>query len=370
MKKLGLVYFACAVTLVGGGAAHAQPSAEPGPFITIGSVGNRGWDRPDVPTGSLRGRGAVAYEYRIAEGEVTTAQWVAFINAVYVHTNLPIDVGLPVFWGAEVDPTYSGPGMQFRPWVGDPQAGRFPVTGITWLEAAMYCNWLHNGRSEDLASITNGVYDVFDPTQETRHPGARYWIPSHDEWLKAAYYDPAADRWNLYSTGSDQPAPGGLPGAGDANVAFRLPDYGEYRIPTGSYPQTRSPWGLLDTAGSAKEFTETLCFDPGPPVFYLRAIMGSNAGGPVEEDYGGSLGVLDPDTFTLYMGLRIAAAVESSCAACAADYDGSGGVDGDDIVGFFGDWQQGAECADVDDSGGVDGDDIASFFGVWQAGGC
>ncbi len=58
------------------------------------------------------------------------------------------------------------------------------------------------------------------------------------------------------------------------------------------------------------------------------------------------------------------------CAPCAADYDQSGGVDGDDIAAFFADWQAGAACGDVDGSGGVDGDDIGFFFERWQAGGC
>ncbi len=59
-----------------------------------------------------------------------------------------------------------------------------------------------------------------------------------------------------------------------------------------------------------------------------------------------------------------------NCPACAADYDQSGGVDGQDIGAFFNDWEAGAQCADVDGSGGVDGDDIGFFFDRWQAGGC
>lgn len=55
---------------------------------------------------------------------------------------------------------------------------------------------------------------------------------------------------------------------------------------------------------------------------------------------------------------------------CAADYDASGSPDSDDIIAFFGDWDQGDSCADVDDSGGVDSDDILLFFGQWDMGGC
>ncbi len=51
---------------------------------------------------------------------------------------------------------------------------------------------------------------------------------------------------------------------------------------------------------------------------------------------------------------------------CPADWDGSGGVDGDDIGAFFADWQAGN--ADIDGSGGTDGDDITFFFERWQAG--
>jgi hypothetical protein len=55
---------------------------------------------------------------------------------------------------------------------------------------------------------------------------------------------------------------------------------------------------------------------------------------------------------------------------CPADYDNSGGIDGDDVIAFFGEWDAGAECADADESGGIDGDDVIVFFGLWDAGGC
>jgi subtilisin-like proprotein convertase family protein len=62
-----------------------------------------------------------------------------------------------------------------------------------------------------------------------------------------------------------------------------------------------------------------------------------------------------------------------SCAwqadGCFADYDNSGGIDGDDVIAFFGDWDGSLECADTDASGGVDGDDVINFFAAWDAGG-
>ncbi len=58
----------------------------------------------------------------------------------------------------------------------------------------------------------------------------------------------------------------------------------------------------------------------------------------------------------------------SAALPCPADFDHSGGVDGDDITAFISSWQQGEDCGDIDRSGGVDGEDIGAFIGRWQAG--
>jgi hypothetical protein len=58
-----------------------------------------------------------------------------------------------------------------------------------------------------------------------------------------------------------------------------------------------------------------------------------------------------------------------SITLCIGDYDCSAGVDGDDVIAFFADWDAGLSAADVDGSGGVDGDDVIAFFGAWD-GGC
>lgn len=52
---------------------------------------------------------------------------------------------------------------------------------------------------------------------------------------------------------------------------------------------------------------------------------------------------------------------------CPADWNGSAGVDSDDVIQFFGDWEMGE--ADIDHSGGTDSDDVMVFFGFWD-GGC
>ncbi|MFZ4573979.1 MAG: right-handed parallel beta-helix repeat-containing protein [Phycisphaerales bacterium] len=51
-------------------------------------------------------------------------------------------------------------------------------------------------------------------------------------------------------------------------------------------------------------------------------------------------------------------------ALCAADFNDDGGVDGDDVIAFFGAWDAALVSADINDDGGVDGDDIIAFFGA------
>ena len=54
---------------------------------------------------------------------------------------------------------------------------------------------------------------------------------------------------------------------------------------------------------------------------------------------------------------------------CFSDYNEDEGIDGDDVIAFFSDWDSAQSCADVNQDGGVDGDDVIAFFGAWDANG-
>jgi hypothetical protein len=53
---------------------------------------------------------------------------------------------------------------------------------------------------------------------------------------------------------------------------------------------------------------------------------------------------------------------------CVGDFNRDGGVDGDDVIAFFGEWDAGNIGADVTGDGGVDGDDVILFFSRWDVG--
>src|SRR5690606_38351242 len=86
-------------------------------------------------------------------------------------------------------------------------------------------------------------------------------IPTLDEWLKAAHYDPnrygeGEEGWWIYSHRSDDPPIPGPPGEGETSAGYRLPQFRHFDIPLGAYPDTLSPWGLLDVTGGTEEWTE------------------------------------------------------------------------------------------------------------------
>mgnify|MGYP001278515819 CR=1 FL=1 len=282
---------AAAVALTAG-VAVAQPDPSGIEFVTVGAPGNAPW----MGGGRNNGRGAVDYEFRIGRFEVTTAQWAEFMNAAFdrpANDRIPF-VAPPIVWGAQgTTPTTAG-GLAWRV-----AAGRemIPVGGVDWRTSAIFCNWLHNGKSSERAAFLDGAYDVSTfgylsdgggiLDQLTRHEGARFFIPSLDEWIKAAHYDPNRNGagqggyW-LYSNSSDDPyvyAPppsAGFNGTANANWNdFRFPGQNPYSIPLGAYADTRSPWGLLDVAGGTSEWTEGYFQIPGEPVPRERYFEGT-----------------------------------------------------------------------------------------------
>jgi formylglycine-generating enzyme required for sulfatase activity len=249
-------------------------------FSTIGDVGN-----PVVPpevgpffyspgAGPLL-VGAVDYEYRIARTEVTVAQWADFITAYRPHytggnPNFTPFTGLWITWSSS----------QQR-YVYDPETAQYP-TDCSWRVAAAYCNWLHNDRVTEAWAFASGAYDTStfgelpsgEITDQREHsPGARFWIPTLDEWTKGMHWDPNRNGpgeggyW-VYPTSSDEAPIPGAPGLGQTNGGLPNSSY----FPVGSYATVQSPWGLFDGSGGEPEWTEYLANNR------TRVVRGSEPG--------------------------------------------------------------------------------------------
>lgn len=277
-------------------------------WVTVTDLNNPAYPG-DPEFGTNAGRGSVSYAYRISRLEVTTAQWMEFMNT-FSTQGINMSSFRPISWGAQ----QSGNHYVLR---NVPSAALIPLQGINWRSSAQYVNWLTNGKSSDPASMLTGSYDVStfgdDPgggfSDQLEHsPGALFWIPTLDEWLKAVHYDP--DRygpglggWWEYSNSSDVQPVSGPPGVGETTAGYRAPGFAELDVPLGAYPDTRTPWGLLDATGGAAEWLETA---PGPPPHLSRELDGTWAGSDSQSsmDRAGSTDGAGPG-FRGYAGLRI-----------------------------------------------------------------
>jgi formylglycine-generating enzyme required for sulfatase activity len=98
---------------------------------------------------------------------------------------------------------------------------------------------------------------------ETRNAGATYFIPTENEWYKAAYYDPtlnggAGGYW-IYPTKSNTTpsnvlSPTGTNNANNYNVTYT--DSMNYLTPVGSFILSPGPYGTYDMGGDILQWNE------------------------------------------------------------------------------------------------------------------
>jgi len=293
-------------------------------FVTVPG-GNQVYPggHPNDPTGaaSAVGRGAVAEDFRIGRYEVGRASWNAFFNAA---EQVRIATGQPIPW-------LSLPG-------GLSGGGQYGRTGnISWRTAAIYCNWLHNDQALTRAAFMGGAYDVSTFTfgnggfndQLTHSPGARFFIPTMDQWMRAGFFDPNHNspqygNWWQYGHASDSAALRGLPQWGaEANYGFSTPDLAEFSVPLGAYSGVQSPWGLFDVSGASTEWIEEPFYFLGGPGTALptgRLHAGTYLTGSPSDVFlgvGGIGGQSDPLDDAYWMGFRVAAVVPTPAPSLA-----------------------------------------------------
>ena len=202
-------------------------------FAEIANPGNSG-DGDGNPVAA----GQVAYSYRIAKHETS---W-DMVNKFNASQTLEI--------------------------THDSRDAGKPSTRIDWNEAARFVNWLNTSEGYQAAYRfdTDELDDnltVWDPSEAWqsggtnlfRHKNAKYWLPSVDEWHKAAYYDPNTETYSDYPTLSGF-APYAVSSGTTANTAV----YSQSFL-SGPADVTESgglsPYGVMGLGGNAFEWTET-----------------------------------------------------------------------------------------------------------------
>jgi formylglycine-generating enzyme required for sulfatase activity len=258
--------------------------------VLVGSPSNA----PDPQTGY----GAVAYDFRIGRSEVTLEQYAVFLNAV---ARVPLNDVIARLWVEEMASEKEDPGsLILREGAGttvDPfryqvahsakwgeRGPQRPIAWVTWFDAARFANWMHNGALPG-ADTETGAYTLVDFQTDgviQPNPDARWWIPSEDEWYKAAHFDPAkpggAGYWN-YPTRSEVPPrdaltpdANGFPPekplapAANFNEIYKPMRRGNGGVltPVCAYASddarhdSSGPWGTCDQAGSLWEWTDAV----------------------------------------------------------------------------------------------------------------
>ncbi len=179
-----------------------------GEFVTVGDPNN---------TADTTTYGAVSQTFDIMKFEFTNQQYVQFLNSVDATGNKTNGIY------NELMGTDARGGISFNSGAaaGSKYAvrlnmGNKPVNFVSWFDAARVSNWLHNGATS-AASMETGAYtlnNAFTGNAVALNTGARFFIPSENQWYKAAYYKGGstnAGYWP-YATQSNS-----LPGAVTAN---------------------------------------------------------------------------------------------------------------------------------------------------------
>jgi formylglycine-generating enzyme required for sulfatase activity len=246
------------------------------PTVLVGDPGN---------AADSTGYGSVNYQYRIGQYEVSLSEYTAFLNAVAAtdsyslyNTNMGSRQNIAGITrsGSTGSYTYSVIG-----------SGNRPVTFVSWFDAARFANWMANGQptgAQGNATTENGAYSLFGATsgvgftKNAINPNTlattAWWIPSENEWYKAAYYDPSpsgpSDGYWLYATRSDS-APGNTIGAGTSQANYRFggtvysvtqnstySSTQNYLTGGGAFSNSGSFYGTYDQGGNVWEWNDAV----------------------------------------------------------------------------------------------------------------
>ena len=301
-------------------------------YVIVDNPGNPDDEHEDIRGGTY---GAVPYVYRMGQYEVTAAQYCAFLNAVAVNDTY----GLydPRMAQGETEYDTGCRIRRCRPetipeeisscsdtYTVDVGWANRPVNFVDFWDACRFANWLHNGQPvgpQDANTTEDGAYPLNGYTGDdgrwiTRNPDARVWIPSADEWYKAAYHknDGVTNHYWDYPTGSDlqpsnellEPDPGNN---ANFSIDYTIFTIGQpyWRTEVGEFENSASPYGTYDQAGNMREWTDSI-MKPDKPYRTQHGCSYGTRYVPSRSNEMGSHG-WGPEVGNSIVGFRVAAQV-------------------------------------------------------------
>ena len=343
-------------------------------YMLIGDPGNRATEGDEIAFPLTFPIGNVDHEFRLAKLEMTLRKQVEFVEAYS-----------PIYF--KNNPTLSQARNEFSGWDLEVRPGSVELTGrsldiagtMGWEYAARYINWLHHGKVNEEWAFETGVYDtstfgcVEIPCNypATHTPEARYWIPSLNEWVKAAHWDPDKDGgaggyWIYPNRTNEALRPELLPedgGQRNAGLGTEI----SFPLDVGSFPNEASPWGILDLAGGEAEWFENFANVPSQ-TSHRRGLDGTDwlttsynyPYDPFLDDYDQWNWFTGRGVFTAF-GIRIARMADDP-----ADIDQNGKTNWFDVSEFLNRFLVDDLSVDFRADGVLDADDVLVFLGLFE----
>jgi formylglycine-generating enzyme required for sulfatase activity len=231
-------------------------------WVTVGDPGNTADTAP-------AGYGAVADSFRIMKYEFTNQQYTDFLNSVAATDTYSL-YNASMGSSARGGITRSGASGSYT-YATKTNMGDKPVTYVSWFDAARVSNWLMNGGTSS-SSTETGAYTLSGSTSGNApavNPGATFYVPTEDQWYKAAYYkggNTNAGYWD-YATQSDT-APtavtSGTTGIGSAGSTGNFANYNstaDWNSQNGNVTTVgtnggASAYGAFDMSGNLLEWND------------------------------------------------------------------------------------------------------------------
>lgn len=195
--------------------------------------------------------GVVSNDYRMGKFEITNDQWTKFESAYGAVTGAPTHAydSNPYFTGTSV-----------------------PTNNVSWYEAAQFVNWLNTSSGKSAAYKFSGTqatsdytfvpWDAADtgynPNNPFRNSNAFYFLPSENEWVKAAYWNGLALQEYATKAGESLYQGNGSNGGWnyldylDDDIGPDGPDEGPWNVGSGSQELN----GTYDMMGNVMEWMD------------------------------------------------------------------------------------------------------------------
>jgi sulfatase modifying factor 1 len=283
-------------------------------WVTVGDPGND----PDT-TGSPNPAGAVADAFQIMKFEFTNQQYTEFLNSVAATDTYSLyNAGMGNSNRGGI--TQMGVSGAYTYEVRT-NMGNKPVNLVDWFAAARVSNWLMNGAT-GTSSTETGAYTLSGSTSgnaPARNPGATFYVPTEDQWYKAAYYKGGstnAGYWD-YATQSNtapQSVSATSTGIGSSGTTGNFANYNigaswngtpNGNVTTVGTNGRASAYGAFDISGNVGEWNDLT----GAADSFRGLRGGTMLTGPFSLSSSSRSGATDPSGENVNNGFRLAAPV-------------------------------------------------------------